>query len=739
MFTLTITEKGGAQRRMEFDKPEVTIGRVQGNDIILPKGNVSKRHSRIVLKDGRFIVVDLKSTNGTYVNGRKITSPLVVKAGDKIYIGDFIITLEEVSGGFATAGAGAPMGPMGAMDDEPSSPGGPSAMPPPAMAAAGPPALGPGGPERRPPPMRSQPPPPMGPPPMAAVPSAGPPPLRAPTVDFGAPPPLPSARAPRPAAPSEPPPPPRDRFALDEDPSDESLPPRPRVAGAPGLGGPGSSAPTPVPPAMAAAAPPAYGAPPAAAPPPYAPPAQAAPVSQPAIQAAPPGPAPAAPLAPAMPGSPPAYPPVAASPGPSPYTPQAAPAAPPHAAAPQAPPSQAAAPAPAYPTPQAAPPAAAPGPSPSPAYGVASAPRPAGPPRSVGVGPLHALVTRVGQQLDLRVTDPRALADEGRWRAAQAAIDAALAALGNEGALGGEDRDALGSAALREVAGLGAIDALLGDPSVRAIVVESPARVLVDRGEGLAPTPLAYSSPAALAIAAQRIAAQSAVALDAAHTVTEVRLGESFVAHLAIAPVAPAGAVIALTRLDRRGRTGAQLVEQGLLAPEQLDHLRAAVAARRNVVVSGPLGAPVTELLGALVALVPHHERVVAVEDIEGLALDHPQALALTAGGKRALRDVLRTAEMLHPDRLVVDDLRGGDVYDVLVAMSARRGGVLAGVHASSTGDALRHLEVLASLDGRCAPDRARGLVAEAVQTVVQLGPDPGGRVRVLAIDDLQR
>jgi pilus assembly protein CpaF len=72
----------------------VTIGRVPGNDVVLPKGNVSKRHSRIVLKDNRFIVVDLKSTNGTYVNGRKITSPLVVKEGDKIYVGDFILTLE---------------------------------------------------------------------------------------------------------------------------------------------------------------------------------------------------------------------------------------------------------------------------------------------------------------------------------------------------------------------------------------------------------------------------------------------------------------------------------------------------------------------------------------------------------------------------------------------------------------------------------------------------------------------
>jgi pilus assembly protein CpaF len=94
MFTVLITEKGGSQKRLTFTEPEVTIGRVPGNDVVLPKGNVSKRHSRIVLKDSRFIVVDLKSTNGTYVNGRKITSPLVVKEGDKIYIGDFILTLE---------------------------------------------------------------------------------------------------------------------------------------------------------------------------------------------------------------------------------------------------------------------------------------------------------------------------------------------------------------------------------------------------------------------------------------------------------------------------------------------------------------------------------------------------------------------------------------------------------------------------------------------------------------------
>jgi len=94
MFAVLISEKNGPSRRLEFNKAEVTIGRIQGNDIILPKGNVSKRHSRIVLKDERFVVVDLKSTNGTYVNGRRVTSPLVIKPGDKVYIGDFVLEIE---------------------------------------------------------------------------------------------------------------------------------------------------------------------------------------------------------------------------------------------------------------------------------------------------------------------------------------------------------------------------------------------------------------------------------------------------------------------------------------------------------------------------------------------------------------------------------------------------------------------------------------------------------------------
>jgi pilus assembly protein CpaF len=96
MFLVTLEEKGGDTEQIEFEKNEITIGRLDGNDIVLAKGNVSKYHSKIVAKDGKFIVVDMKSTNGTFVNGKKIAAPMVLKPTDKVYIGDYIINVEPL-------------------------------------------------------------------------------------------------------------------------------------------------------------------------------------------------------------------------------------------------------------------------------------------------------------------------------------------------------------------------------------------------------------------------------------------------------------------------------------------------------------------------------------------------------------------------------------------------------------------------------------------------------------------
>jgi pilus assembly protein CpaF len=103
-FAIVIHEKGGAERREAFETSEITVGRVQGNDLMLQKGNVSKRHARLLYRDGRFIVTDLNSTNGTYVNRRRIAQATIVREGDRIYIGDFVLRI-EVSGEAGEAGS----------------------------------------------------------------------------------------------------------------------------------------------------------------------------------------------------------------------------------------------------------------------------------------------------------------------------------------------------------------------------------------------------------------------------------------------------------------------------------------------------------------------------------------------------------------------------------------------------------------------------------------------------------
>src|SRR6266478_7592692 len=93
-FSIILTEKGGATQRLDFECEEITIGRVDENDICLPKGNISKKHTKIVVKDGKIIVLDLKSTNGTFVNGKKLAGPQVISPDDKVFIGDFILNVE---------------------------------------------------------------------------------------------------------------------------------------------------------------------------------------------------------------------------------------------------------------------------------------------------------------------------------------------------------------------------------------------------------------------------------------------------------------------------------------------------------------------------------------------------------------------------------------------------------------------------------------------------------------------
>src|SRR5262245_7076244 len=105
MFLITLAEKGGGSQQLSFQKSQVTIGRLAGNDIVLSKGNVSKYHTRLVAHEGKIVIEDLKSTNGTFGTGKRIAAKQVVRPTDKIYIGDYIINVSPAAGAGGARGA----------------------------------------------------------------------------------------------------------------------------------------------------------------------------------------------------------------------------------------------------------------------------------------------------------------------------------------------------------------------------------------------------------------------------------------------------------------------------------------------------------------------------------------------------------------------------------------------------------------------------------------------------------
>lgn len=677
MFAVVITEKGGAQRRLEFDKSEVTIGRVQGNDIILPKGNVSKRHSRIVLKDNRFIVVDLKSTNGTYVNGRKITSPLVVKSGDKIYIGDFILTLDDSPAASASPGgfdpAYASPAPPPAMSGPPPMAPAPSPsmaqppMPMPPAPVSGPPPMAPRPSAPPPPPSRSASmPAPMPPSPAAAPPPPVAPPAPAPVPSVGAPPPAPPAPAPAPVHGGA-----AERFPLDEEPAEERSP-SPRV-----VGGPAPLPPAPVPaPAPPAPAPPA--------------PAPAAPVPPaPAIGAPPSAPAPSAPA------------PSAPFPAPTPSAPKAP------------------TPAPAASAPSAAPASAQPA--------VTAAPLPRGDQAALAAVVSHAASTFNPHD----VTSPAGESSPVR-ATARSAVEAAIESLTSGGM--SFDRKAIASAALEELVGLGALGALIADPDIQRVVVQGTDSILVDRGRGLTPHEGYFSSAEALTVITGRMARLSGGYFERSKTNHEGTLPDGLHFTAVLPPVAVGGPIIELRRIHRAAITGEALVSRGVLSSEMLDVLRRAVQARKGIAVVGTQDAGVSELVSALANLGSTGERVVAIEVIPELALPS-NAVRLTAPAGTPFESAIQHGGRMQADRLIIDGVRGGEALAALTTAAARSGSLI-GVHTTS-GDAFGHLVTLARLGGGGASEAAIGLVASAVSVVIRVARDQNG-ARVESVSEVR-
>jgi pilus assembly protein CpaF len=286
----------------------------------------------------------------------------------------------------------------------------------------------------------------------------------------------------------------------------------------------------------------------------------------------------------------------------------------------------------------------------------------------------------------------------------------------------------------RDVLGAGPLEPLLRLPGVTDVVVNGTAGVYVDTGEGLRRAGVRFADEAAVRRLAQRLAALGGRRLDDASPFVDVRLADGTRCHALLAPIARPGTLISLRVPRARGFSLAELVAAGALSSVAERLLRAVVGRRAAFVVSGGTGSGKTTLLAALLSLADPSERIVLVEDSHELRPDHPHCVWLEArppnlesAGEVTVRALVRQALRMRPDRLVVGEVRGGEVVDLLAALNTGHEGGCGTLHANSVADVPARVEALALAAG-LGREAAHSQFAAAVDVVLHLGIDPSGR-----------
>lgn len=290
--------------------------------------------------------------------------------------------------------------------------------------------------------------------------------------------------------------------------------------------------------------------------------------------------------------------------------------------------------------------------------------------------------------------------------------------------LGREDLAALPGRVRAELLGAGPLQALLETPGVTDVLVNGPHDVWVDRGDGLQRTDVHVADVRALAV---RMAAAGGQRLDDAAPVADATLPDGIRLHAVLPPLAAGGAVISLRVIRRAAFTVDELVQAGSLAPPVAATLRALVAGRANVLVSGGTGTGKTTLLATLLGVVGARERIVCVEEARELAPDHPHVLHLVArranvegAGEVDLAALVRHALRMRPDRIVLGECRGAEVREVLTALNTGHDGSAATVHANAVGDVPARLAALGALAGM-TPAAVAAQAVSGLHAVVHL------------------
>jgi pilus assembly protein CpaF len=313
--------------------------------------------------------------------------------------------------------------------------------------------------------------------------------------------------------------------------------------------------------------------------------------------------------------------------------------------------------------------------------------------------------------------------------------------------LEGPTRERLRELILREAVGLGPLEELLADEAVEEVMVNGHERVYVERAGRIERTEVSFPSEQALRDAIERILTPLGRRVDELSPMVDARLEDGSRVHVVIPPLAVDGPSMSIRRFSAVRPGPRELVELGTITEELHDQLAAAVAARRSVLVSGGTGSGKTTLLNALSAFIDSGERVITIEDAAELRLRQPHVVRLESlpsnvegRGRVTIRDLLRGALRMRPDRIVIGEVRGGEALDLLMALNTGHEGALSTVHANSPEDALRRLETLALMAGVGLPHEAiREQLGRGLDLIIHLARLSDGSRRVVEVAEVVR
>lgn len=293
-----------------------------------------------------------------------------------------------------------------------------------------------------------------------------------------------------------------------------------------------------------------------------------------------------------------------------------------------------------------------------------------------------------------------------------------------------------------EIMGYGPIEPYLHDDSISEVMVNGPNRIYVERDGLLSAVPARFISGESLMRVIERIVAPLGRRIDEGVPMVDGRLPDGSRVNAIIPPLSLMGPILTIRRFAGQRYSMIKLVDIGALTASMAEFLKICVQYRKNIIVSGGTGSGKTTFLNALSEYISGNERIVTIEDAAELRLVQPHVLSLEARpanvegrGEVTIRDLVRNALRMRPDRIIVGECRGGEALDMLQAMNTGHDGSLTTGHANSPRDLLSRLEVMVLMAGMELPVRAiREQIASAVDIVVQLSRFSDGRRRVTAI-----